>query len=66
MIWGSPGHLVVNINVSLLYAKMQKKTEMKKHKALLSLFLSMEAFQLGGGGPFAPPHLGYVYYKLGS
>ena len=54
-----PSRLVVIINIifiyccarELLYAKMLKKLKVKKQSALLLSFLSLVAFQLGGGGP---------------
>ena len=59
LISRGPSHLVININISLLYSYTvvhirRNAKKLKKHKALL-LFLSLVAFRLGGGGLFAPP-----------
>ena len=45
----------------LLYAKLLKETETDETIVFLVTFLSLVAFQLGGGGlgPLAPP--GYAY-----
>ena len=59
-----PGHLVVNIIINFyctrvhLYAKMLKKTETEKTSSFVT-FLSLGAFQLGGGwaGPLSTPLL---------
>ena len=59
---GQPGHqFIVNYCGTrlLLYAKMLKETEIKKHRLFVT-FLSLVSFQFGGNGPPAPP-FGYAY-----
>ena len=49
--------IVVNYSYTrvLLFAKMQRETELKKHLAFLSHFHHWWRFNWGWGGPFGPP-----------
>ena len=45
----------------LLYSRMQNETETKETVVFFVTFLSLVAFQLGGGpGPLPPPGYAYV------
>ena len=46
----------------LLFAKMLKETKAKETKVFFVTFLSLVAFQLGGGRPPPPP--GYAYESV--